>query len=324
MRLVGVELSRFFSRRAVVLLLVAAALLTALVAGTTVWNTRSVGDRELASARAQVDEQVRQPGFEQDLASCRENPEQFLGPDAGGTDCTTMLTPRPEDYLSRTRLSLDEQRGDGGLALTMILTALTIIVGSTYAGADWSTGSMSNQLLFEPRRMRVWVAKAATATLGCGAVAAVLLAAFWVSLYLAAESRGIATAATVQEQVRWLAVRGTVLAALAGLGGYALTMLLRSTVATLALLFAYAAGGEALLALAPLERSGLWSLTNNVFAWVRNGVQVFDESVRCSPQQPLCDQRYTVTLAHGTAYLGVLLLVALLASALFFGRRDVP
>ena len=101
-------------------------------------------------------------------------------------------------------------------------------------------------------------------------------------------------------------------------------MLLRSTVASLALLFAYAAGGEALLALAPLDRSGTWSPTNNLFAWVRNGVQVYDPSVLCRPGGAACDQQYTVSLVHGAVYLGVLLLVALAVSVASFRRRDIP
>ena len=41
------------------------------------------------------------------------------------------------------------------------VTLLMLLAGTTFAGHDWNTGSMSNQLLFEPRRARVWVAKAA-------------------------------------------------------------------------------------------------------------------------------------------------------------------
>jgi hypothetical protein len=183
---------------------------------------------------------------------------------------------------------------------------------------------MSNQLLFEPRRLRVWSAKALAVLLACALASAVLMAGFWLALYLVADARGLATGATVQEQVRWLTSRGVALAALGGLGGYALTMLLRHTVATLALLFAYAAGGEALLALAPVERSERFSLTNNVFAWVRDGVRVFDESIVCRPGQSGCDQRFTISLLHGATYLGALLLVTLVVSALLFRRRDVP
>jgi hypothetical protein len=324
MRLVRVELSRLRSRRAVALLLVAAALLTALIAGATLWNTRPVTPSELGSARAQVAAQLSSPEFARELKSCRTDPEQYLGPDADASGCKQALTPLPESYLDRSPLSLEQQRDSSGQAVVVILVALMIIIGATYAGADWATGSMSNQMLFEPRRVRVWRAKAVAVLVGCTVAAAVLLVAFWLALYLVAEARGIPTGAVVQAQIRGMVLRSVVLAGLAGLGGYALTMLLRSTVASLALLFAYAAGGEALLALAPLDRSGTWSLTNNLFAWVRNGVQVYDPSVLCRPGWAACDQQYTVSLVHGAVYLGVLLLVALIVSVASFRRRDIP
>ncbi len=324
MRQLRVELSRYFSRRAIVLLLVAAGLLTVLVTGTTVSDTRPVSAREQAAARAQVQEQLDSPQFERDLASCEQNPEQFFGPGAGKGDCEAQLTPTPQQFLSREPLSLDRQRESGGLALVVILAALMIIAGTTFAGGDWATGSMSNQLIFQPRRLRVWTAKAVGVTLASATVSAVLLAVFWVTLLLVAQSRGIQTPVSVQREVVWMVARGVTLAALVGLGGYALTMLLRSTVGTLALLFAYAAGGEALLALSPVPRSGMWSLTNNVFAWIRDGVRVFDGTVVCSTREPLCDQTYTVSLAHGSVYLGTLLVATLVVSTLAFRRRDVP
>ena len=325
MRLLRVELSRFFSRRAVVLLLLAAALLTALIAGSTIWNTRPVSAADLASAKAQVEQQVSSPEFQEDLQTCRDNPEQFFGPGSTSTDCDQSLVPRPQDYLNRATLDLRQELRSNGIAVVVVISALMIVVGTTFAGSDWATGSMSNQLLFEPRRLRVWTVKAVAALLGCTVAAAVLVVAFWAALWLAAEARDIATAAPVQEQIRWMAARGIALAGLGGLGGYALTMLLRHTVGTLALLFVYAAGGEALLALAPVDGSARFSLTNNVFAWIRDGVRVYDQSVVCAPSQPMtCDQRLTISLAHGATYLGVLLLLTLVVSALVFRRRDVP
>ncbi len=322
-RLLRVELNRFFSRRAVALLLLAAALLTALIATTTLWDTRPVSDAERATARAQVAQQLADPAFQRDLRACEQRPEDYFGPGSSASDCDG-LRPRAENYLPRSTLSLAEERDDSGIAVVVVLTALMIIVGTTYAGADWASGSMSNQLLFEPRRVRVWVGKALAVLVGCLVVSAVVVAAFWLTLYLTAQSRGIDTGATVQTQVRWLAARGVVLATAAGVGGYALTMLLRHTVATLAVLFAYAVGGEALLALAPIERAGRFSPATNVFAWIRDGVQVFDPGVTCSPGGGACEQQFTVSLTHGATYLGVLLVVAILASALSFRRRDVP
>ena len=325
MRLLRVELSRLFSRRAVVLMVLGAALLTALLAGSTIWSTRPVSASELAAARAQVQEQLANPDFRRDLDTCRQSPEQFFGPGAKVSDCEANLVPRPENYLNRSTLDLGQQREGSGVAVVVLVAAVMIIVGTTYAGADWATGSMSNQLLFEPRRLKVWGHKAAAALVGCGIAAAVLLAGFWVALTLAAQARGIVTAPAVRDQIMWMSLRGVALAALGGVGGYALTMLLRHTVGTLALLFAYAAGGEALLALAPIDGSSRFSPTYNVFAWLRDGVRVYDQSVVCRPSQgPTCDQRITITLLDGASYLGVLLVVTLLVSALAFRRRDVP
>jgi ABC-2 type transport system permease protein len=323
-RLVRVELTRFFSRRAVVLLLVAAALLTALVAGAAIWDSRPVSGDDLASARAQVQQQLASPEYKKDLANCVSDPTGFFGPGADAAECARELAPTPESYLGREALSLAGERGEGGIAVIVVITVLMIIVGATFAGADWSSGSMSNQVIFEPRRTRVWVAKAAAVTLASVAAAAVLLVAFWLSLFAVAHSRDLTTSGAVAHQIWWMVGRGVALAALAALGGYALTMLLRSTVATLALLFAYAAVGEAVLALSPVDRSGLWSLSNNVFAWIQDGVRVFDDSIVCSPGRAVCSQHYTISLLHGAAYLGMLLVVTLAVSALAFRRRDIP
>ena len=317
------ELSRFFSRRAVVLLLLTAGLLSVLVAGSTLWSTRPVSAGDQAAAEAQVREQVNRPGFQQELAACRTDPEQSFGPGATPEDCDTGLTPTADVYLDRSPLSLAEQLDGSGVPLVVMLTAFMIIVGATFAGADWTTGSMSNQLLFEPRRLRVWTAKAVAVVLGCAAVSAVLLVGFWLALFLVAEARNVSTSAAVLEKVRLLVGRGLVLTTLAGLGGYALTMLLRSTVGSLALLFAYVVGGEALLTLLPIERSGRWSLTNNVFAWIRDGVQVFDETITCPPSSAMCNQLFQLTLLDAAVYLGSLLLVTMFLSALLFRRRDI-
>jgi ABC-2 type transport system permease protein len=324
MRLLGVELSRLFSRRAVALLLLATVAVTALMTVTTIWNTRPVSARDLATAEAQVQQQLDDPGFQRDLRSCRDNPEQYFGPEAEVADCDRNLLPRPELYLNRAALDLGQQREGNGTALVVIVAALMIIVGTTYAGSDWATGSIGNQLLFEPRRLRVWAAKALAVLLGCTVAAAVVLVGFWVALYAVAAARDIGTAPAVDTGIRWLTARGVLLAGLAGLGGYALTMLLRHTVGTLALLFAYAAGGEAFLEVAPFDHAARFSLTNNLFAWVRDGVRVFDQSVVCRPTDGLCDQRITVSLLHGATYLGVLLVLTLAVSALVFRRRDVP
>ena len=323
MRLIGVELSRYFSRRAVVLLLVAAALFTALVAGAAVWNTRPVSGDELATARAEVQQHLDSQAYQRDLANCESDPQSFFGPGFDAEDCRRELTPTPQSYLGRSTLSLADERGAGGTGVVVVITLVMVMIGATFAGADWSSGSMSNQTLFEPRRGRVWAAKGVAVAAGCAAAALVVLVGYWLGLLSVADARGIETSGAVQQSVSWMVGRGVLLAALAGLGGYALTMLLRSTVATLAVVFVFVVVGEVVLALSPVDRSAMWSPSNNVFAWVQDGVRVFDKAVACAPGQTPCTQQYAVSLLHGAGYLAALLIVTLVVSALTFRRRDI-
>ncbi len=322
MRLLLVELDRFRSRRAIALVLLAAAVLTALLAWTAIWDSRPVSSHDLAAARAQAAADAQDPGLEQELAACRANPEQYFGQDSTVGQCE-LLVPRAESYLPRQPLSLAGLKTHRGLALLVLLTGLAIIVGTTFAGGDWASGSMSNQLLFEPRRTKVWLTKAVAVTLATLVVVGLLVTAFWVSILLTAQARGLPLSATVQQQVGWMAARGVLLAAMAALGGFALTMLLRHTVGTLALLFAYAVGGEAVVTVLPVQRAGDWSVANNVFAWLKDGTRVFDDGIRCAPSMHVCDRSYHLPLTHGLAYLAVLLAVTLLVSWWAFRRRDV-
>lgn len=324
MRLLGVELNRFRSRRAVVLLLLTATLLTALLAGTALWDTRPVSAQERARAEAQAQLAADDPQLKEDLADCRENPTDFFGPDTVAAQCDNFMVPRVEDYLSRAELDLGRVVDVRGVVLIVILTALLIIVGATFAGSDWQTGSMGNQLLFEPRRPRVWLMKGAAVLAGGLVAAGVLIGGFWVVLTLVADARGLAPSGDVLRDIRLTALRGTLLVGGAALGGYALTMLLRRTIATVAVLFAYAAAGEALVVSLPMERAGDWSLANNVLALVRDGTRVFDDDIRCAPSLDVCDQSYQLGIGHGATYLGLLLLATLVVSVLVFRRRDVP
>jgi ABC-2 type transport system permease protein len=323
MRLLGVELTRFHSRRAIVLILVAAALLTALLALTTIWDTRPVSADELAQAESLAQAEAQRPRHQRELERCERDPQRFFGPDATTEDCA-RLTPKPEWFTGRPPLSLEEQKGTSGAAVIILVTTLMVVIGTTFAGADWASGSVSNQVLFEPRRPRVWSAKAGAVLLGTLAATAVILAGFWVALYVVAESRGIATGAGVQEEIRWTVARGVLLSAGAAVGAYALTMLLRHTVGTLAVLFAYAIGGEILIATLPIEGIGRWSLYNNVAAWLDNGYTYYDPSLPCPPGLEYCTQAAFLSLGGAAAFLGGLVLVAGALSLIHFRRRDIP
>ncbi|HEX6485698.1 MAG TPA: hypothetical protein VF012_03230 [Nocardioidaceae bacterium] len=324
MRLLLVELNRFRSRRAIALMLLAAMLLAALFAFTTIWDTRPVSAADVARAEAQVERDKSSRWFKQELARCESNPEEYNGDGATATDCAESMTPRPEWYLERRQLVLDEVRHGSGIGLVVLLAGIMVIIGTTFAGADWASGSMSNQLLFEPRRAKVWLAKATAVFVGAAVASAVILTAFWAALFVAAEVRGISTGATVQEAIRAEAFRGVLLAGFGALGAYALTMLLRHTVGTVAVLFAYAIAGTAVIAALPISGVGRWSVGNNVTAWLQDGYEFYDGTIACSPGAGGCEQMVKMTLEQGATYLGVTLAVVAVASLLLFRRRDIP
>ena len=323
MRLVRVELVRLLSRRAVALLLLAATLLVALVAFETVWRTRPPSVQELAEARLLAHQETLDAGYRRDFADCRRSPDDYFGRPAGAAACTRAIVPTTSSFLDRGALSVDWARAGSGLTVVVLVSAVMIGVGATYAGADWASGSMARQLLAVPQRRRVWTAKALAVLVGCAAASAILLAAFWLALGLVARARGLEPTTQVEALVAASAGRGVLFAALAGLGAFAVTMLTRSSLVTVALLFAGTVGGEVALTVLPLRHPALWGVTSNAFAWLRDGVQQYDGGLACRTAPALCDPHYTVSLVHGGVYLGVLLLLAAAVSLLSFHARDV-
>ena len=87
-------------------------------------------------------------------------------------------------WYGNSPLDLVEEREKGGaIAAMALMVMLLLLAGTTFAGHDWNTGSMSNQLLFEPRRERVWAAKALAVGLVSGALALAVLAAYWTGMW---------------------------------------------------------------------------------------------------------------------------------------------
>lgn len=322
MRLLLVELDRFRSRRAIVLMLLGGLLLTAVLVGTTLWDTRPVTDAERAEAQSQVATAAGDPRLQREQEQCAQRPEDFFGPDATAADCAG-LAPRLEDFFPRSTLELSRVVDNRGTVQVVVVTALLVLCGATFAGGDWHTGSLATQLLFRPRRSEVWLAKAGAVVVASAVVATVLVGGFWLALLAAARARGIEVPLTVQYDVAWTSARGVALAVGGALGSYALTMLLAGTVATLAVLFGYAVGGEALLLTLPFDRVSRFSLAQNVLAWVGDGRRVFDPDVTCAPGLGGCEKSYVLSLGHGAAYLGVLLAVTTLLSWAWFRRRDI-
>jgi ABC-2 type transport system permease protein len=319
MRLLRVELTRFGCRRAIALIGLVTVGLTALLVASAAWSTRPVDSTERAVAQEQLARQVELA--EADYQACLADPATVYGPGATAADCE-LVRPSLDWFLPRPTLDLAAELDGRGMTVMLLLVGAAIAAAATFAGADWGSGSMSNQLLFVPRRLRVWSAKAVAAVVGTTLFSTAVLAGFWGALAGFAAARGRSAPAEAWTAILETSVRGVGLVAAVALGSLALTMLLRHTVGTLGLLFGYAVVGEALAASLPFERMSQWSMAHNLSAWLQDGARVYDESI-CGDQPGACEPWYELSLEHAVTYLGVLLVLAVVASTVSFARRDI-
>lgn len=316
-RLLHVELTRLRWRRAVLLLLAAAVIVPAIIAFAVAYETRPISDSEIDAAR-------QNGAFE--ITQCEKRPGRF-----GVSDVDQCEDQIIGWYTSREPLRLGQQRGETGIAVAAVLTLLVMLAGTTFAGHDWNSGSMSNQLLFEPRRGLVWAAKGLVVLVVAFVTSAVVSSAYWLALWAVARSRDLPLPDGVLVDCLEFALRGSAFAAAAALGAYATTMLFRSTVATVGILFAVALAGSILFAAVGVSER--YFPHKNVSAIVKDGTRYYVEVPQSCftgrqrerpPEGSECDELRELTLADGSLYYGVLLLGVGGASVLSFRRRDVP
>ncbi len=314
-RLVRVELTRLLWRRAVVVLLVVAVLTTAAVFALRFYDTRAQDIDGIASDYGsevydQVDRCVARGQFQGIPASTRG-------------ECEQLVT---NNYGYHPVLDMESERTDGGAVAVMLLVGLLmLLIGTTFAGHDWNTGSISNQLLFEPRRSRVWAAKAAAAAL-VGAVASFVTgAAYWSAIWATVSARDLPIRHHAlqlgYEQVLW----GVGFGAACALFGYALTMLLRSTVGSIGLMFAamfLAVVAYGVLGFdGDLERFMPWG---NFVAYATGKYHYFSGGDCFGYGDGCRTQDDVITRGVSVVYFGLLLLVVALPSVLTFRERDLP
>lgn len=323
-RLVRVELARLRWRRAVLILLLLSIVIPALIGVVRLWDTRPVSEAEIADIAAASTTEV---------AECVAHPRRYgirtQDPVRREARCTDAIVGW-QTY--RQPLSLAAERGGGsGIGVVAVLTTLLLLAATTFVGHDWNSGSMSNQLLFEARRGRIWTAKAIAVTSLALVLAAVVSTAYWLAIWAAMRIRDLPVLdGSLADSLRY-GLRGAGFAAAAALGGYALTMLFRSTVATVGVLFGVAVAGGILVATLGIGEQ--WQPQKNVAAVVKNGTTYYvdpPDSCFFGPrQEPVqeesaCDSERDLTLWRGVGYYGSALVVAVGASVISFRRRDLP
>lgn len=332
-RLLHVELIRLVRRRAVLVLLLVALVVPVVVGVARTLDTRPPSEAALADAQAQLERDRKDPANAEALEQCLADPMGYAGIDSSDPAeierlCTEQSQPQLDWYLYVNDLDLRTEATEGsGIALVVILGLLMMVLGTTFTGHDWASGSVSNQLLFEPRRLRVWGAKAIVVTGVALVLSALVLSAYWFGLNAVAGSRDLPSGGAILLDSLQMGWRGAGVVGAAALCGFALTMLFRSTVATLGILFGVALVGGIILAV--LGVSGRFDPALNALAVVADGATYYVDAP-CPPEQGLdmsgstCSEERTLTFASGAAYTGTAVAGAGVLSLLWFRRRDVP
>jgi ABC-type transport system involved in multi-copper enzyme maturation permease subunit len=298
-------------------------LLIALVGGIAIGTTVSFihHNRNLAAAHARAERQARQLTNQVQGAQGPEAPGSAVGGSSSGEVCKPGPPGAPSVCVPSSgptaqQLYVDPRfffaRAVPGWAAAGAITAglISLILGASGIGAEWSAGTFSFLLTFRPRRLRVLTAKlTAVALLAC-AIATVTVALLFGLAWIIAATRGSMAGSTssVVTGAILRGVRGVGIAGLLGLIGAALAGLTRSTAAALGGVGAYLVGGEMVLSHLRPHWVG-WFLGPNIGAAVGGHLETLDNRV--------------LHAGHGFLVVGGCTAALVAISAYLLVRRDV-
>lgn len=226
-----------------------------------------------------------------------------------------IVLPRSLSNDLRLIFGLEFPRAIEAIALPWSLLAL--VLGASFVGAEWRSGTMTPLLTWEPRRGRVALAKLLPVAVFVAGSYLLTVLLLFLSLLPAALTRG--TFAGIgplwREHVLGLAGRGLGLALLAALLGFAVALLIRNTVAAVG----------AILAWLVVAENVIRGFTSALDSWlVSVNAQIvyvgFDADPRSFPPAPLVGDR---SAEEALSILGGYVLVIMTLAIYLFWRRDV-
>jgi ABC-2 type transport system permease protein len=315
LRLVRVELNRLRWRRAVQLLVPVALVIPLAILALWVLNTEPHNENAWEEAVARAEAEKRSPEFQMQLEDCISG---SWGPEMTPQRCERELEPQPEWFLEHNEMRPREAVKDYGPGISFVLAGVLVLAAMTYAGADWSSGSISN-----PRRLQLFTAK--LVAIGGLAAAVTLLthAAWWLTFAVVAEVRDLTWNGAWTNDVLVLVLKSAAFSALVAMLAFALTMLLRHTVAALGALLA-------VLALSMMFIHGVGSGNAQFLSPGLNAGGVFLDDITWSSETWDAAKRQRVYEEHhigplqGFFYWGLAAAAVTAAGAVAFRRRDVP
>jgi ABC-type transport system involved in multi-copper enzyme maturation permease subunit len=270
-RLVNVELRRLLSRR-LVRMIGMLAVVGMLTAGITLFvKSHRVGPGGERTLLEQAEAQ-----HARDVAACSRGefgvPPQAIPPgETLAQFCAQTVEAQP---LPDPRFHLTHVKDLIGTNPPLII--LLLVIGASFIGAEWHAGTVATLLVWEPRRFRVFIAKALALALFAFVAAIVVQALLAAVLTPAAVFRGTTVGADAAwfRQVVGLGVRGALVGTFAAVIGFAIASLGRNTAAALGAAFLYLAVLEPLLRnLRPKWQP--WLLYDNIATFIQGHASDF-------------------------------------------------
>lgn len=333
MRLINVELKRFWSRKLVWITTIGLLVIFAFTMLQSFSSSRPASPAELAQQEESFQQELQywEENGEEDKAACFEDEERDrVDQDEPGLDygCEQMGPPDRDEWFGMGefgwRSTFESESVFSLQFFALPILAGAVLIGASFISAEIGTGALGNWLTFEPRRTRVFFSKAAGLSLGVLPITVMLLLLWFggsLAVYTINDAMG-ASSDGLWETLIWTAVRTALFSVVAAIGGFALATLTKSAAATLGVLFGYMVVLEtALQTFKPALQP--WLISVNVRAFLEDGTLYSYE--KCTNVETMqCDWiEKQLDFSSSVIFLAVLISVLVVAAWLVFRRRDV-
>ncbi|MEV6525296.1 ABC transporter permease subunit [Longispora sp. NPDC051575] len=320
MNLLKAEWNRLASRRftkMTLLVLVGGLLLIA--AGLFIGNQK-ISESDWAAAR------VRAAATTTEMRdSCQRGTPDSNGP---GRNCDVIEPANPEWFLPST-FAFRENAEPLVAVFGGLMCLFAFLVGSSFIGAEWSSGGVANLLLWRPKRAPTLLGKYVALLTGLTgvfvAVGAVWTAILWLTARFRGNFDGVTSGYASSLGLTWL--RMLALTLVIGTVAFAVASVGRRTAAALGAAIGVILVGEVgvrilFAGLFEVPQYERFVPSSYAGAWVLKKLE-FADYTKCSGTADCMPQGWTLTMNDSAAVFGAVVVLALGAAFWSFTRRDV-
>jgi hypothetical protein len=328
MNLVRAEWTRLFARRVTIATFVVIVGLLGIIA--LAFGASSSSPTYEEEQRAQQLAAAAQVTWQRTLQECLDVQRGARAPQAGRTypqNCEYGHEPIADDFLDYG-FSFKRQWPEIYYTAAIILGLFGFIVGASFVGAEWTSGGMTNLLLWRPQRAQVLGAKLGVALTGVLAMAVAYLVV-WTGAFLGiasvAGSIGHLSAGEIGSFLL-ACVRVAMLGVFGAAVGFALASIGRHTATALgagiAYLLVYELGTLLAFSLMDVEYPERFRLSSYVIGWLTKRYDV-GGSYTCNELDCFSTGGYSIAWGESGLVLGLVAAVLLGGAFLAMRRRDL-